>query len=157
MSATVATRVLIVKHTYYKVVGYLCGAFSVFCAVGAWRAGAGSAALVFLIFVALAIFILLNAGYMQTDSEWIRYYLPLRSYQIRWDEVRYIEIDSQGGNMVFVGENKTLATNGPVAWSGKDKKEMYQFIGAQIKTYGIDVRQTEKAMFRLSKNTRMAR
>lgn len=156
MVATDATRVLIVRHTGYKLVGYLCGAFSVFCTVGAWRAGASSAALIFLIFVALAIFILLNAGSMQMDSEGIRYYLPLRSYQIRWDEVRYIEIDRQGGNMVFIGDNKTLATNGPVSWAGKDKMEVHRLISAQIKTYGIEVRQTEKAMFRLSKNTRMS-
>jgi len=154
LPATDTTRVLTVRHTFYKVVGYLCLTFFVFCAVMSWRAGAHGATLVFLIFVVLGSWVILSSGSMQMDSQSIRYYLPLRSYQMIWNEVQYIEIDKQAGSMVFVGENKRLAVNGPATWSGKDKMEMAQLISAQIDRYGIEVRQTEKAMFRLSKNTK---
>ena len=154
MSSANTTRALIIKHTGSKVVGWGCVAFSVFCSVGAWSAGDRKTSLWFLVFVALGGFLILNSGSMQVDSESIRYYLPLRSYQIKWNEVQYIEMDSQGGNMVFVGENKKLAVNGPRFWFGKDKRDLAMLIAAQIDKYGIEVRTTEKAMFRLSRNTK---
>ena len=92
---------------------------------------------------------------MQVDSDSIRYYLPFRSYQIKWNEVRYVEVDNQVGSMVFVGENKQLAVNGPMAWIGNDKFEMGKLISEQIDRYHIEIRVTEKAMFRLSRNTRV--
>jgi len=117
MSSPETTRALIVRHTYSKVVGWLCTAFFIFCSVSACRAGQRGASLVFLVFVALGSYILLNSGSMQVYSDSIRYYLPLRRYQIKWNEVRSIEIDSQGSSMVFVGENKRLAVNGPMFWT----------------------------------------
>jgi hypothetical protein len=56
---------------------------------------------------------------MQVDSDSIRYFLPFRGYQIKWNQVQYIEVDNQVGSMVFVGENKQRAVNGPIAWTGK--------------------------------------
>ena len=149
------TKWLVVTHTFYKVIGWVCVVFGVCCGVMAWRAGGRGLSLFFLLFVALGIYIVLNSGSTQMDSQYIRYYLPSGRHQIRWDEVRYIEIDKQGGNMVFVGENKRLAMNGPVSWSGKDKLEMLKLIRIQIEKYGIQVRQTEKAMLRLSRNTKV--
>ena len=154
LPTTDTTRALTVYQTFYKVVGYLCLAFFIFCAVMSWRAGAHGATLVFLIFVTLGGYVILSSGSLQMDSQYIRYYLPFRSYQIRWNEVQYIEMDKQASSMVFVGENKQLPVHGPAVWSGKDKREMALLISAQIDTYGIEIRQTEKAMFRLSKNTK---
>lgn len=149
------TRALTITHKYVKVWGWIGLVFFIVCSVGAWNAGARGPTLVFLAFVALAVFLLLNSGSMQVDSDSIRYYLPFRSYQIKWNEVQYIEIDGQGGNMVFVGENKKLAVNGPKLWSGKDKPDTMRLIGIQVDKYGIPIRTTEKAMFRLSKNTKV--
>jgi|GEM_PF-1311235 len=148
-------RALTIKHTYYKVVGWVGIAFFMICTLGSWSAGAGRTSLIFLGFVVLGSYLILNSGSMQVDSDSIRYYLPFRSYQIKWNEVRYIEVDSQVGSMVFVGENKQLAVNGPMAWTGKDKFEIGSFISAQQDKYNIEVRVTEKAPFRLSRNTRV--
>lgn len=145
-----------IKHTAYRVVGWVAGAFFIFCSAMAWRAGARGASLFFLGFVALGCYIILSSGSMQMDPDSIKYYLPWRSYQIKWNEVRYIEIDSQGSSMVFVGENKRLAVNGPIAWSGKDKIDMRKLIGKQMEKYDIKMRQTEKAMWRSSRNTKVA-
>ena len=149
------TRVLIIKHAYPKLVGWASVAFFLFCTVGSWSAGARLQAPLFLIFVALGIYILLGSGSMQVDSDSIRYYLPLRRYQIKWNEVQYIEIDRQGSSMVFFGENKKLAVIGPMYWSGINRFDVGRLIAAQIDRYGIEVRTTEKAIFRLSKNTKV--
>ena len=146
---------LLIKHTPYRVLGWMLITFCVFCAIGSWRAGARGVALGFLLVSLVGVFIVFSSGSMHVDSDSIKYYLPLASYQIRWNEVRFIEIDAQGGNMVFVGENKRLAVNGPMSWSGKDKRQMRDLIMAQIEKYEIQVRLTSKAMFRLSKNTRV--
>jgi hypothetical protein len=146
---------LIIKHTPQKVVGWLCVAFFTFGGVSAWLAGQRSASLLFLVFVALGGFILLNSGSMHVDYDSITSYLPFRSYQIKWNEVRYIEIDRQGGSMVFVGEDKKLAVNGPALWAGKDKRDAANLIAAQMDRYGIEFRLTEKAMLRLSRNTKV--
>jgi hypothetical protein len=136
-------------------VGWVCVALFLLGSIAAGRAGARSAALIFLGFVALGSYLILSCGSMQVDSDSIRYYLPLRIYQIKWNEVQYIEIDSQGANMVFVGENKKLAVNGPMFWTGKDKLDMGKLISTQMDRYGIELRPTEKAGFRLSRNTKV--
>jgi hypothetical protein len=152
-----ATRALVVKHTFYAVVGWVGIVFFMLGGVMAWRTGARGSSLLFLGFVALSSFLVLNSGSMQVDSDSIKYYLPFRRFQIKWNEVKYIEIDSQAGNMVFVGENKRLATNGPKLWTGKDKNDAGKLMSAQIDRYGIELRQTEMAMFRLSRNTKWTR
>ena len=146
---------LIIKHTLVKVVGWVCLVFFILCSVGAWRAGARGVSLFFLGFTTLSIIALLNSGSMQVDSDSIRYYLPLWSYQIKWSEVKYIEIDRQGASMVFCGENKKLPVHGPMFWSGKDKRAAGELIATQIDRYGIEVRTTEKANYRLSRNTKV--
>ena len=136
--------------------GWITVAFSLFCSVGAWSAGDYRPSLLFLIFGALGGYLILGSGSMLVDATFITYHLPLRSYEIKWKEVRYIEIDAGGGNMAFVGDNKRLAVIGPAFWSGKDKIYIQKLVGEQLDKYEIEVRVTAKAMFRLSKNTRLS-
>ena len=156
-SSADATRVLVIRHTFNMVVGWIGIVFFMVCGVMASRSGAGGTSLLLLGFTALGGFLVLNSGAMQIDSDSIKYYLPFRRFQIKWNEVRYIEIDRQGGSMVFVGENKRLATNGPKLWTGKDTNDAGKLISAQIDRHGIELRQTEMAMFRLSRNTKLTR
>ncbi len=155
MSATDTPIVLIIKHTPARVVGWIGVVLFTFGSAGALSAGAYGPSLLFLVFVALGGYIILASGSMQMTSDFITYHLPLRSYQIKWNEVRYIEIDAGGGNMVFVGDDKRLAVLGPAFWSGKDKIYLNEFMGKQLDKYDIEVRVTAKAMFRLSKNTKL--
>ena len=156
-SSVDSTRVLVIKHTLNIVLGWVGFVFFMLGGVMSWRAGARGTSLVFLVFVALSSYLLLNSGSMQVNSDSIKYYLPFRSFQIKWNEVKYIEIDRQAGSMVFVGENKRLSTNGPKLWTGKDKNDAGKLFSSQIDRHGIELRQTEMAMFRLSKNTKLTR
>lgn len=156
MSATFTPRVLVIKHTPCKVLGWIVVAFCVFAIVGSWNAGAYNASLLFLVFAGLGVYLILGSGSMHLDSDYITYHLPLRSYQIKWNEVRHIEIDAGGGNMVFAGDDKRLAVIGPAFWSGKDKIYLHKYMNEQLDKYNLEVRVTAKAMFRLSKNTRLS-
>jgi hypothetical protein len=149
------SRPLIVKPTFVKVLAWVCIVLFLFCAVMSWRAGGVGVPLFFLLFVALGLYLLLFSGSVEMDAQTITYRTPLAQYRIKWDEVSRIEIDSQGGNVVFCGENKRLAAVGPMYWSGKDKMEMLKLVGAQAKQRSIETEQTEKAMFRSSKNTKV--
>lgn len=150
-----AGKHLIVKPTFVRVVGWGCSVFFLFCATMAWRAGQGKAALLFIPFVGLGAYILLFAGVVEMDRETIIYRTPLARYQIRWDEVTRIELDKHGSNVVFWGDNKRLAALGPYFWQGADRTDMLRLVAAQIDKLGISTTQSEKAMFRLSKNTKV--
>ena len=156
MSAANTSKVLTIKHTPARVVGWIDVVFATFGSIGALSAGAYGPSLLFLIFVALGGYLILSSGSMQMTSDYITYHLPLRSYQMKWNEVRYIEIDAGGGNMVFMGDDKRLAVIGPAFWSGKDKIYLSEFMGKQLDKYELEVRVTAKAMFRLSKNTKLS-
>ena len=74
----------------------------------AWRAGQGNASLVLLLFVALGAYLLLFSGSLEINAETIVYRTTLARFEIRWDEVIRIELDKQGSNIVFWGNNKRL-------------------------------------------------
>ena len=148
------TRTLIAKPIAVWVVAWACIIFFLFCAVMSWRANAGWPVVLFVGFVLFGIY-LLKAGSVEMDAEHVTYRTLIGTYRIRWDEVSRIEIDAQGGDIVFFGQGKQLNTVGPAYWAGKDKMEMLSFMGSQMNQYGIEMVGTPKAMFRWTKNARV--
>ena len=149
-----SNRLLLTKPTFAKVIAWVCIALFSFCAVMSWRAGEGKVTALFLIFVAVGIFILVFAGSMQMNQEFVFYKCLLANYSMKWNEVEKIEIDAQGGAIVFIGKNKQLAALGPSYWSGSDKREMLALLASKIKSNAIQVEQSPKALFKMSKNTK---
>ena len=145
---------LIVKPTFVRVVGWVNIVFFLFCAIMAWRAGQGNASLVLLLFVALGAYLVLFSGNLEMNAETIVYRTALARFEIRWDEVISIELDKQGSNIVFWGSNKRLVALGPMFWTG-EKMKMLLLMSAQVEKLGIKTQQSEMAMFRLSKNTKV--
>jgi len=127
------------------------------------RANRGSASpathafvvIMFLVFVAMGIYLLLTSGSLEVNGEVISYRSPIAQYQISLSEVMYIEIDSRGSSIVFCGENERLAALGPMYWSGSDKKRILYWLDREVDRRGIEIRPTEKSMYRFSKNTRV--
>ena len=148
-------KLLVAKPTFIRVVGWISILFFLFGTIGAWRAGAYKPALIFLVFVGLGVFLLLYSGTLEMNSELIVFHTYLKRFQIRWDEVTRIELDRMGSTMVFGGENKRLVGMGPYYWQGADRTDMMLLVATQIDKLGITVQQSEKAMFRRSKNTRV--
>jgi hypothetical protein len=146
---------LSVTHTPYKIVGWMCITFFAFGSFMAARAGAFGVALFFLLFVGLGIYIVLGAGSMKVNAKEICYGLPLASYKIEWREIKYVEADKQFSSLVFVGENKRLAVNGVTSWTRKKGQKMMEFLLEQMRQNSIEFKQTEWAMIRTSKNTKV--
>lgn len=111
--------------------------------------------MLFVLFGGLGAYILLFSGTLEMDSETVSYQTPLARYQIRWDEVTRIELDGMGATIVFWGQNKRLAALGPFYWQGTDRTDMFLLVRAQMDKLGINMQHSEKAMFRLSKNTKV--
>jgi hypothetical protein len=129
-------KLLIVKPTLIRVIGWICILFFLFGTIGAWRAGAHKPALIFLVFVGLGVFLVLFSGTLEMTSEIIIFHTYLK-------------------RIVFWGENKRLVGMGPYYWQGADRKDMLLLVATQIDKLGLTVQQSEKAMFRRSKNTRV--
>ena len=148
-------RPLTVKPTQAIVVGWVCVAFFVGCAFFSWRAGQGEVAPLFLLFVGLGGYLILTAGTIKMDSDTITYITILARYQMRWSEVERIETDMSGSSVVFFGNNKQLAMYGLGYWSGVDREQMLRVMTAQTELRQIKTEQTQKAMYRRSKNTKL--
>ena len=155
MTVVAPDKLLVAKPTFVRVVGWVCIIFFLFGATGAWRAGAQKPAVIFLVFVGLGLFLVLFSGTLEMNSEIIIFHTYLKRYQIRWDEVTHLELDRVGSTMIFWGENKRLVGVGPYYWQGADRKDMLLLVATQIDKLGLTVRQSEKAMFRRSKNTKV--
>ena len=155
MTVVAPDKFLIVKPTLIRVIGWICILLFLFGTIGAWRAGAQKPALIFLVFVGLGVFLVLFSGTLEMTSEIIIFHTYLKRYQMRWDEVTHLELDRVGSNIVFWGENKRLVGMGPYYWQGADRKDMLLLVATQIDKLGLTVQQSEKAMFRRSKNTRV--
>ena len=148
-------RLFLVKPTIIKVVGWMCIILFLLGSVMSWRAGATGVSVFFLVFIALGLYLVLFSGTLQMSSEIISYKTPLSHYQILWKEVEQIEVDEQGGNLVFVGKDKQLAAMGWQFWSGKDKLGMLNLMDEQRKSRNIEVKETAKAMIKSCKNTKV--
>ena len=149
-------RLLIFRPTILRIISWTCILFFLVGAVGSARAGALKVSLVFVFFIGLGVYLLLFSGTLEMNSETIFYRTPLGRYRIRWDEVRRLELDRVGSVMVFWGENKRLVALGPYYWQGADRKDMMFLVAAQIDKFGIILGQSERAGFRLSKNTKVS-
>jgi hypothetical protein len=151
------TKVYKVKHTSVKIIGWLNILLFGFGAVGAWYANTPFGfVLIFVFAFLLGIYLVAASGDMEADLESIRFNQPFTKYRMNWDDIECVEFDQQFGNMVFFGKGKILNVIGPAAWSGKnEKQEMINFVFGRIEELGIELRQTQKAMFRLSKNTKV--
>ncbi len=108
-----------------------------------------------LIFVALGAYLILAIGSVEMNKDYITHITPIGVYRIGWDEVTEIEIDLNGGNLVFKGQNKRLSLLRPHYWSGEAKKRMWVLFSAQVETRSIEVKETTKTLWRLNKNTKI--
>jgi hypothetical protein len=139
------------------IIGWLCTLLFLSFSIAASVAGQWRAAPWFLIFVAMGVYLILNSGTIEMTAEYVSYTTPLGRYEIKWGEVKYIETDAQRQGIVLCGEGKRLAIPGPGYWFGEDKNEMGMLLTAQIEQFRIATRETQKALWTWSKNTKITR
>jgi hypothetical protein len=111
----------------------------------------------FLLFVALSVFLILVIGELSMSSEEIIYTTPLAKYQMKWGEVKKVEIDLQGGGLVFYANdrNKRMAVLGPGYWSGPDRQNLAKLLSDEMEKRQIPTEQTPRAAYTMSKNTKV--
>jgi hypothetical protein len=149
--------VLRVKLTSIKVVGWAdvilcsCALLGIFVS----RSPEIIVAAFFGIFSLLGAYLLLWSGPIEVNNDGIALITPAGRYYIRWDEVEFIETDIQGQALVLRGAGKCLPLPGPGWWSGKQEADIIEFLTAQIEERNIIVRQTTKALFSISRNTKV--
>jgi hypothetical protein len=150
-----ANESLRVGAKFVKGFGWVCGLLFLLVAVWSWLDGEVKVSLFLLIFVALGAYLILATGSAEMNNDSITHITPIGVYRIGWDEVTEIEIDLNGGNLVFKGQNKRLALLRPHYWSGEDKERMWELFSAQVETRCIEVKETTKTLWRLNKNTKI--
>ncbi len=116
----------------------------------------GWAALVCLIFAALSLFLIVGYGSTEMDGEKVMHINWLGRYQIPWSEIRCVECDAGGNNIVFRGDNKQVVVPGRAFWVGKDKKAMAAFYMDQVRQRRIPLKQSFWATFKFSQGTKVA-
>lgn len=145
---------LSVKPTPVIVICWISITVFILFSVMSIGSGAEEVLPIFILFIALGIYMLLAIGRLDVDKQLITYRTPLACYQIRWDELSHIEIDKGHQWIVFCGSGKRLAVLGPTYWAG-DTVQMLELMATQVETYQIEGRRTPQSLFRWSKNTKI--
>ncbi len=115
------------------VIGGLCIAFFLFCAVMAWAIGQVAAVPPFIAFVLFGIVLLLMGGTTELTDDYIRTFTPLGSYELAWAEVTGICVIS--GTLLFFAPGKQLYVPSTQVWSGKNKYQLYEFLAEKLELY----------------------
>jgi hypothetical protein len=105
-------------------------------------------------FIGVNIFLLSISGTIRLSSSKITLEIPLGRYEIGWNDVICVETDIQRGAIVFVGNNNQVALAGPGWWDGSDKAAAISYLNSETKRLGIRIKQSQKALFKLSKRSR---
>ncbi|GAB4190749.1 MAG: hypothetical protein OHK0022_03810 [Roseiflexaceae bacterium] len=143
-----------ITHPMIAAIGIVSILFFSFMAALSWRNGEGNIALVFLLFVALGLYVWLTAGETEMNSLHIRRRAYLGTYAMRWDEVTVVEFDPDGQGILLRGDQKKLAIPGIIYWPGAQREAGLRFLHEQAERQGIPVRDNPWAGFHRSKNTR---
>ncbi len=139
----------------YKIIAWIGIVFFMFCAIMSWLSGQGNVSPWFLPFVALGIYMLLSLSHLELNEEKIAVVAPFAKYEIRWDEVEWVET-SQQGTLVFHGiRQKRLVFAPPSFWSGADKPAMYKFLVSQLEQRKLLPVPSNTADYKTQKNVRV--
>ena len=139
----------------YRIVGWVCLAFSVLCIVGALWIGQYWPVIVFSFFALLGIYIVMGAGSFDIDSNHIKHTSRFGAWQIGWDEISQVEVGEMDGTLVLKGNNKRFILSPAGWWAGPDKSDAIAFVDKQLETRKLSPRASRTAAYKVMKNTRI--
>lgn len=126
-----------------------------FLSIGAFSAHQYGPIVVFVFFIFMGIYFLLNAGKIVLDQYGITHRNYFGKFRLHWSEITKIEVAISDGTMVFYGENKRLVLTSPAMWSGQHKFAAHEFLVSQLKSYSIKPCKKNTAAYRMHKNVRV--
>ena len=130
--------------------------FTVFF-VGSVMIGNYAFAFFSFLLIGLDVFLLLATGTYTLNETKIRYLCPIGNFEMRWDEIEFVEVDAERQAYVLSSNTKRLPILSPVLWSGPDKQAAGEFFFAQIERHAYPERVSRLALIRLPKNVRVRR
>ena len=115
-------------------------------------------ALLFSPFIGMGL-VLVNVGStrLELSADHVRLRTILARYEMRWDEVRWIETDDRMSMLVLHGEDKRLTIPGGDYWSGADRGRAWPRFVAQMNARSVTMQRSFWSQFKLSKNTKVRR
>jgi hypothetical protein len=141
---------------FLKGVGWVCVAMFSACAFFSWRSETEVwVAFLFLGFVGLGASVLAMSGQLELDTKKAARVTRINRYEMRWDEIKRIEIDKQANGITFSNGDKRIVALGLAYWSKENASEALEFINAQIAQREIEFVETTTATMKLSKNTKI--
>jgi hypothetical protein len=149
---------LAVKFMTGRLLAVLMGGGCLLCAVSFYATGQTTFAFRFLLGALPCALLWLTTGELQISGENITYISPLKKNRMSWDEVKEIEVDTQGSNMLLYGEDrvKRLAVPGAGHWRGKDRTAMLSTFDEEVKKRQIPMTYKMGIAWTGSKNTRIS-
>jgi len=135
----------------YKIIAWFGIVFFMLCWFFSWKSEQGYVSLFFLFFVGLGLLMLSVATRIQLNEETVIVYSLFAKYQMKWSEVKQIEIGSQGAYVFHSESGKRLVMPSTHMWSGKEKQSAYEFMDNQIDTLKIRASKSHTADFKIHK------
>jgi hypothetical protein len=131
--------------------------FFSFCAYGSFTSNTAPVVTYFFLFMALIGLygIISSSGTFTADTQKVTVKKLWGNYQIDWSEIKYIEMSSRSGWIVFHGNDKRLSFAAPSLWGGKRKNEFHLFMEKQTEERQLEAKISWKAPYRFNKNVRV--
>lgn len=145
----------VVDHWIIQMVGWTGLAFCIATAFEAWSQGEWGVLSTLAIPGLLSGSLIIHWGVTEIDPEGIRRRTLFGSWQIRWDQLRWLEMDLTGTTLVLGGENCQMVISGPVMWAGADRADVLAMIHAQTESRKLPLRRSMWAAIKPSRNTRI--
>ncbi len=121
-----------------------------------WRAGEGVVSMLFLVFVALGLYLVLGSGHIAADDGTMSVDSLLGRHALAWDRVRRVE-GSGYGTLVLHADDARLVVPPPMLWSGPDKAALRALIARRLRERALVVRHSRTADYRVHHNVRVER
>jgi hypothetical protein len=74
---------------------------------------------------------------------------------MKWEQLRWLEMDLTGTTLVLGGENSKMVISGPVLWAGPDRADLLAMIQAQTEARKLPMRRSLWAIIKFSQNSRI--
>jgi hypothetical protein len=145
----------VVDHWLIQMAGWMGVAFWVSASFEAWQQGQWAFLFSLLVFGLLSISFIIQWGLTEINPQGVRRRTLLGTWQIGWDELRWLEMDLTGTTLVLGGENCQMVISGPILWAGADRADVLAMIQAQAEYRRLPLRRSFWAFFKFSQRTRV--
>ena len=96
--------------------------------------------------------IVMYLSWMEVDNETIKVRTLFRQYEIQWNKVQEIYVDSIRGKIALVSDTSRLIVPGFRNWSGKERNLLFDLIALKIETSSVEPIESVKLFYWRSKN-----